>query len=418
MNKPRRIELHFLLLLMSLIILTSSSTLLASVRATGSVGVQSYGYNDADNENHLWLLQTTRLTLRKMGSPLSFHFSGGYIGDNQDDFSSSGRSRFLKGYFNYGRLGDANQFRLGRFFLHRGVGIGTLDGVEFNHRHNAMLSVAMFAGLMSPLSREFELEEASDAFSAGGELKYTPGSLWKFDKTAFALSYAHQTRNGNNFRNRIGLTAYGKLNKETTLYGIVRLRPTGSLLDRAIGRLRYSSPLWNGMVEGGLMMVSVADYSWFNGFEGMSYTRIRFAVDRYLVPSKWGVGLEGSTMMSDKVGTRVGPVFTTPYGQAGYRFSFGDQPLSGGPWASVKYSPMNGLDAYASGSITTYEWEAFDIESSELISFRTGVKYVPSFRKDFTSSLEYQVYQTPQFTSDRRVLFGLEWRFDSARSLR
>ncbi len=418
MTKPRQIYISSMIMLTVLLFVTSSTAVYAEIRASGSIGIQSYGYEDNLSENHLWLIQTTRLTIRQMGGPLSFHFTGGYTGDNQDDFSASGRGRFLKGFINYGRYGNANQLRLGRFFLHRGVGIGIIDGIEIKHRHSAKYSVSMFAGLMSPLSREFEFEDASDAFSAGGELKYTPGSIWKFQKTSFSLSYARLTRNGNAIRNKIGITAYGKLNKQTSLYGIVRLRPTGNLLDRAIGRVRYSSSLWNGMIEGGLMMADVADYSWFNNFDEMSYARVRFAVDRYLVPVKWGVGLEGTMVMTNESGTKLGPVLTTPYGQAGYRFSFGEQPLSEGPWVSLRYSPIAGMEAFAYGSITTYEWEALNIESDELISFRTGIKYVPTFRKDFTTSVEYQLYQTPQFTSDRRVLGGIEWRFDSARRIR
>jgi hypothetical protein len=94
----------------------------------------------------------------------------------------------------------------------------------------------------------------------------------------------------------------------------------------------------------------------------------------------------------------------------------GEQAKSNGPWANLRYSPVAGLETYAYGAMTTYEWEAFDIESEELITLNTGLRFTPKCRDDFTLSMEYQAYRTPAVTSDRRMLGGLEWRFDTGRA--
>ena len=39
-----------------------------------------------------------------------FHFSGGYLGDSDDEFGTSSRGRFLKGYLEYGGFGNAPKF--------------------------------------------------------------------------------------------------------------------------------------------------------------------------------------------------------------------------------------------------------------------------------------------------------------------
>lgn len=395
-----------------LLLAVSADTALSSTRVRGSFGINSYGYTDENDEDHLWLLQNMRVSVYRSNNPLSFHFSGSYIGDNQDDFSASGSGRFLKGYLQYGRLVDVNRMKLGRFFLHRGVAVGVIDGVEIERRINSFMKLALFAGLTGPLSREFEFEDPADAFSAGGELRLTRRHLMGFNSTSLSLSYTRQTRNGNAFRHRIGINCFGRINPSMNLYTSIHLRPEGSLLRKAIGRFRYSSIKWNAMVEAGLLSTDVADYSWFSDFAHASYSRVRLTVYRYIVPNSWGGGLDGTYLMTGESGFRIGPVVTTPVGQLGYRLSVGEQAVADGPWVNLHYSPVTGVEAYAFGSMISYEWEAFDIEAEDLITFHTGVKYTPSFRKDFTISGEYQVFQTPQFTSDRRVMGGIVWNFD------
>ncbi len=410
-----RLNLRYHLIL--IFILCLSFTILpddafSTMRVRGAIGVDSYGYNDENNENHLWLLQKMRVSVYNSSNPLSFHFSGGYLGDNQDDFSASGSGRFLKGYLQYGKLTDVNKIKLGRFFLHRGVAVGVLDGIDVERRINSYMKLALFAGLTGPTSREFELEDPADAFSAGGELRLTKKNLWRLNATSLALSYTRQARNGELYRHRIGINGFGRINQQMNLYASVHLRPAGNLLRKAIGRFRYTSSEWNGMVEAGFISTDVADYSWFSSFEETSYSRVRASFYRYLIPNSWGGGLDATYLMTGKSGFKIGPVVTTPHGQIGYRISVGDHAVSDGPWFNVQFTPCTGVETYAFGSMTTYEWEAFDITSDDLLAFHTGVKYTPPFRNDITISCEYQLYQTPQFTSDRSVMGGITWNFD------
>jgi hypothetical protein len=386
----------------------------ASIRTRGSLEIQSYGYEDETGSEHLWLMQTTRFSIYRSDRPLSFHFAGGYIGDNHDDFSASGRDRFLKGYLQYGNLGDRDKIRLGRFFVYRGVTTGVLDGIEVERKFSSKYSVALFSGLLGPMTRKFEFENPTEAFAGGGEVKYNPANTWKFRKLQYSLSYSYQMRDAKTLRNRLGLSGYGRLSNDITLLATLRLRMTESPINKALARARYTTTEWNAMVEGSFASFDVADYSWFSSFEDANYMRVRFAVDRYLSCCKWGGGLEGRIMLTGEGGMRIGPVITTPVGQIGYRLHVGGGAAEEGPWANLRYSPINGLETYANGSLLSYEWEDFDIESEELISVQTGLRYTPAFRKDLTLSAEYQVYQTPQFTSDRRVLGGIKWSFDCA----
>lgn len=390
-----------------------------SLRVRGSVGAWSYGYEDAKGKNHLWFMQTTRISVYRNGSPLSLHFSGGYIGDDYDDFSKSGRGRFLKGYIEYNDLTGNNRARLGRFFLYKGVALGVIDGLEYERRLNRSFSITLFSGLMGPIKRNFEFEDPKDAFSAGGLLRWTPSRFWRFERSSFTLSYTNQSREGYSIRHRIGLAGFGRLNKNITLLAVMHIRPTVLPLRRILGRLNYTSEKVTGLIEAGLYTPDVEEGSWFSSFELPFRGRLHFAVNRYLVSNKWGVGLDGTMLRaSSSAGYRFGPVFTTPIGQFGYRLQYGDQANGDGPWVSLRYSPFQGTELYARAALTSYEWEEFNIQSDQLTAFQTGIHFKPKIYEDFTLSVEYQVYQSPQFTSDRRLMGGIVWRYDSGRCAR
>jgi len=172
------------------------------------------------------------------------------------------------------------------------------------------------------------------------------------------------------------------------------------------------------MFEGGIIHPDAEDYSWFADFEEGGYYRLRFALDRWLKSGKWGLGIEGGYLLAgDGSGFRGGPVLTIPYGQIGYRLSSGSELAnSSGPWASLRYSAFSGVEVYAYGSMTTYEWEAFDIESEDLMALHTGASYEPEFfAQNIQLFAEFQIYQSPEFNQDRRALGGITYKFDSER---
>lgn len=389
----------------------------AGVRLLGSVGANAYSYNDAVNTNHLWVQQSTRFSLYQTGGALSLHFSGGYLGDNADDFSNSGEARFYKGYLQYGALGSRVSARAGRFFLYDGVALGVVDGVDAGYRVTRQIGVKVFAGLMGPMNRRFEFEDPAKAFSFGGRIDFTPTNCRIADKGRMAFSFTSQQRETGATRQLVGLSTYHTWMSGTSWFNTVHLRPSGTALRKWMSRARYMAGPWRTMGEFGIFTPNVAEDSWFNGFSTSTNIRVRFAADRMLVEEKWGAGLEGAYLTSGgKGGYRGGPVVTTPVGQVGYRMSGGDQAISSGPWMSLRYSPMHGMEVYAFGSIVSYEWDAFDIETEELTMVHAGLRYTPEQYSSLTLSAEYQVYQTPQFDNDRRGLGGLTWRFDTGRA--
>ncbi len=416
MHKQIRVWL-FILFVTGLAAIPILNDALANVRVRGSLGVKGYGYEDYGQNNHFWLMQATSFSVYQTDGPLSIHFSGGYIGDSEDEFSASGRGRFLKGYIGYGGITDDLQMRLGRNFLYNGVVIGVIDGLEVEKKLGKAYRLKVFGGMMGDKMSEFEFEEFDKAAAFGGEFSWFPTKLFNWKRSKLSLSYANQMRNNSALRRRIGLMGNTMLNDELRLLASLQVKPSESLLRKFICRLRYLKSDLRGLFEFGIYNPDTPDESWFSSAETPSRMRVRFAFDKYLIVNQWALGIEGTAILvKNTSGYRLGPVLTTPCGQVGYRMQLGDLSKSEGPWASLRYKPIPGYEAYASGSFTSYEWEEFEIEEENLITLLTGVRYTPFFYRQIVLFGEYQAYRTPQFTSDRRFLGGIKWKFDTGRT--
>ncbi|MFH0765355.1 MAG: hypothetical protein V2A61_02935 [Calditrichota bacterium] len=389
------------------------------IRVRGDIGVKTYSYQDADGNDHWWLQPQVQTSFYHSDLPYALHFSADYLGDNADDFSHSGRARLLNGYFQYGSRFSSSSAQVGRFFYHRGIALGVLDGLAVDQQFTPHWGLSAFAGGLAPLSSEFKTGDLNSDFAGGGEARFIGGDFWKFSRSRMALSYIYKLRDNQEITRRMGLTLSGKFMERLNLNGLVEWRPQGTPFRRALVRGRLNVQPFNFMVEGAYFSPNVEDYSWFKRFDLPTLYRLRFSAQRWLVGHAWGGSLELAGLFAEnKTGLRISPQVITPYGQAGYKITTGDQGHSNGPWINLIYQPLKGVSAYARWSMVSYEWNAFDIESEELRMTQIGVKYRPAFRSDLTLSAEYQLYKSPQFDQDRRGLAGISWNFDTAKGRR
>ncbi|MCB2211212.1 hypothetical protein KQI52_03765 [bacterium] len=387
-------------------------------RLKGSIGGSAYGYQDPDNQHHVWMVQQTSASLYKTGSPWSLHFSGGWTGDNvykegvEDDVL-----RFTRGYLRYGDLGSPVRAKLGRFFLVRGPAIGVLDGIDVNYRFKHGVNVALFGGLWGPITREFEFEDPDESMAFGGEVGWVGRNVLWARQTHIALSYANIQRDKEELRNRVGLQTTHRFTNSITWYNLFRFRTEGTPLRRFISRLRMNGEICSRMLEVSAISAEAPDESYFADFDETTFFRVRAAADRWLVKDMWGLGFDVAALMTDEPGYRIGPYAKFPFGRIGYRFYAGDQPTANGFWAQANYMMLDQLEVYGYGSFASYEWEAFDNtndDASEILSLYGGVNYYPAFLHGVSMKLEYQHFQTPQYDQDRRAMIGLRWGFDTA----
>ncbi|MBZ0263048.1 hypothetical protein K8I28_00140 [bacterium] len=410
--KTKGMVLMLAILILCILVPTTTSH---AVRIRGSVGADAYGYQDQQGEDHLWLMQKTRFSLYHANNPLSLHFSGGYLGDNHDEFSNSGRGRFLKGYIQYGGLGRNTDIRAGRFFLYRGVALGVMDGIDISHNILPNLKMSVFGGMMGDYSRDFEFEDPSESMSYGAEVKFSSKNcpMPYATKGTVALSYTQQNRADQTLRHRYGLNTNHRFGSNLSWFNTVHMRATEAPLRKWISRLRYNCTKWSAMFEYGLASPDVAEYSWFSGFAEAKYMRIRGAVDYWVTPQKYAVGFELQELIAENGnGFRGGPVVHTPWGQAGYRLAGGDQSNTTGPWVNAHFKPVDPLELYAFGAMVSYEWDAMDIETDDLTMMFAGARFNPCRMPSLQLFAEYQVYQNREFSDDKRARGGITWNFD------
>jgi hypothetical protein len=393
----------------------STAAGVSTFRLLGSYGIETFGYEDASNADRLWFEQIGRLSLYRMGTRWSLHGTVSHLSCFDDDFCGSGRGRFLKGFLRYGGLDSRVDVRAGRFFLYRGVAVGVFDGADLVLRSGRGLRLGLFAGLAGPRSREFEFEEPDEAFSFGAELRQVLHRRLASAVHDFGLSYVRQQRGEGVTRHLVGVTTQSRWGRSFTLLNVVHLRPQGDPFRKAVSRARYRSADWGMLAEAGVLKPIRNEYSWFGDFEMPAVQRYRLGLDRYFGAGRWAAGFEGALLAAEsETGFRGGPVITSPWGRAGYRFSGGGQSQVSGPWISLRATPGRGLTLHVYGSVMSYEWDALDLDSGDIVTARAGASYTPPQVPALTIHGEFQVYRTPQFEQDRRALAGLTWRFDTA----
>lgn len=390
------------------------------LRLNGSIGAKMYGLEDAAGEQHTYLMQSLRFSLRQTDGPFSLHMSGGFYGDSQSTEDDAYRARFLKGYLQYGGLMNRANVRLGRFFMARGVAIGVMDGLDASYALSRHIQVSVFGGMMGPLNREFEFNSPESDMAVGGMVRIKPAKcMMPFAKSGqMALSYVQQNRDDLVLRHRVGLQTRHVFVNGFRWFNTLQLRPEGNLFRKFVSRLHMHTGRWFGSLEAGAFSPDIHADSWFAETPEVvpAQGRFRANVNHWLVMHEWGLGMEATSLHSQgSYGLRYGPRVITPAGEFGYRLAEGDHAKSRGPWVNLRYRPQKGVYLYAFGALTTHKWEAMDLEEEDLVMVHAGTRVDLPQVPGLTVFGEYQMYESPQYRQDHRLMGGLTLRFDTGR---
>ncbi len=392
----------------------------AGIQWKGSFYNQAYGYQSTDplttnTDTHFWLFSGVNSSINNLPGGWRFLSNVQYRGDQNDKFSTSGQSNLYAANLSYGDFTSPWSANIGRFFLYRGVAVGTIDGMEVSRDYDRF-GLAVFGGSNVPENRDFALAKGNSPFF-GGEVKY----LWKnaplIADQAWKVSYADQLRDGDEYRRLVGLQLYGKFNPNWTILGSAQYRLLSQDFRQASVRFRYYSPNITGYLEGGVLAPEIAAYSWFNNFDLPAVTRVRGAFDYFFIPAQWSAGVEATmTSVQGASGFRGGPVITTPYGQVGYRAASGDLSKSYGPWLSAWYNMDKQLRLYANSSVVDYAWDGVNLVKGQVTTASLGGNYTAVKYDWVTLGGEYQYFKTPELKSDRRALGSLTFHFSTGGS--
>ncbi len=412
------IRRKYLISLFLLVCCGASSVLAAEAsrpQLRGNFYTEAYGYQavdpgSGDAKDHLWLFTGVNATVNNLPGGWKFNSHLQYRGDNVDKYSRSAETRLYAMKLTYYDYDSPWEVNLGRFFLYRGVALGTIDGMEVSREWKS-LGFTLIGGTNGPENRRFELAKGSSPF-VGGEIRYRMPKWKPLDEEIWKLSYVDQSREGENYRRLLGIQMYGKMNQRWTFLFTTQYRLMSSDIRELTLRTRYYSPKLVGFVEIGALSPEIAANSWFKNFELPTEKRIRGSLDYYLEPAKWGVGAEGTLAMTEgATGFRGGPVVTTPYGQIGYRIASGELSKAYGPWLSGWYNFDKQVDLYVNSSVVDYSWDGVSLVKGQTTSANLGGRYTPKQLDWITFGGEFQYYKTPALNSDNRALGSVTVRF-------
>ncbi|MCX7834969.1 MAG: hypothetical protein N2450_02710 [bacterium] len=406
----------------------SSTGSAVGIQSSIYTSVYSYQFVNATNsgsEDHLWLFSGIRSQLSDLPLQSSFNTHFQYRGNHADQFSESGDFHLYSAYWQYGQWGSDTEFKIGRFFLYRGVGLGNIDGLEYTTDLSKYLGITVFGGIVSPDNHRFEISKGHSPIY-GGEFRYSKLELHPFQRFMLKLSYADQYREGNEFRNNLGLQLFGRINAHWTILSNTQYRLLSQDIRTSSLRIRYASSKIIWFSDIGIYRPEISSSSWFRNFKlpktteidapiGIAVfpfsTRMQTIFDYYFVPAKWGFRTEATSYYSGNEGHRVGVACLTPYGQIGYQHSFGYLSKSNGPWISLYYEAFKQIHWYLRASSIQSEWEEVGIQTQTTRNFISGVRYTPNRFKFLTGELEYQYYSNPKLKRDGRVLGTLTYTF-------
>lgn len=423
MSSRNKIVLLFFVILLS-------SNVWGKVGFKGTIysDVYSYQYVNPLNtysEDHLWLFGGLRSRISGLPFKTSFisHFQ--YRGNRVDQFSESGDFQLYSAYFQYGDWGTETEFKIGRFFLYRGVGLGTIDGLEYSTNILPQFGASVFGGINSPTHYRPEIAKKNSSIY-GGELRFSTTRFKHLQRLTAKLSYSNQYRENEEFRKSLGLQFFGRFNAHWTVLSNTQVRLTSKDIRTSTLRIRYASPknIWYGDI--GIYRPEFSSSSWFRNYKfprtteinapvGVAIfpfsTRIQTIYDHYFIPAKWGLRGEGTAFYSGSEGYRFGFAGLTPYGQIGYHFSTGYLSKTKGPWLLFHHKLYNAVDFYLNVTSVHYEWEEIGIQSENVQSANINVRYSPKWLTPFLLGLEYQYYSNPKLKRDGRFVGSVSYTF-------
>lgn len=176
----------------------------AQTSLRGRIRTNVYGWqsHSPGDQNHLRLYQSIILNVNGIGvKNLSFHTYMRTAHDFRSEVQIHAPTRFFNGYFNWKNIGGILDLRLGRQFVHFGVGSVTLDGLKATLTKQRAFVLSVAVGAEAPFTREMEFQSLSNYSVMGAYL-----STSYFFDTRVGLSYIQKKREGEIRWKQFGLT--------------------------------------------------------------------------------------------------------------------------------------------------------------------------------------------------------------------
>ncbi len=375
------------------------------IQFSGFVRNSVYAYSaqktpDSDKtELHTRLYQTlhTDVYFKQLGG-WQMHIAGRALTDlAESDLSELKRFKAYRFSISKKNLFHMIDLEIGRQFLHPGLVLGSIDGLNVTLKPLPWFSWQVYGGVESHLLRAAKIYDFEEATVLGTQFKFTN----LFNSTA-SLVYLQKRRQGttqwqlvglNFFNHRIDnllilLQAHYDLvnNRFHRLYLSGRYRLNSKFLINAYVKQQYPQ-IYN---DSYFKIFEVEKY-WLSGLNCVYQLTENYALSAMMQ----GVQLE------EGYGNRFIVLLSTKNGNLGVVYELGDLGNQLGALFNYRYQLMRHLLLTLNLDYTRYRFEKqFDYDHQ--LANAVGLQY--QFLKHWNLRLEYQWLQNKDYKSDQRVL--------------
>ncbi|MGD9488632.1 MAG: hypothetical protein AB7W47_11460 [Calditrichaceae bacterium] len=367
------------------------------IQTNGRISNTVYSYEDTTSHTRLYQTVRFQAGLKEWGD-LRFNMSGRILTDLDEDLADERRfNAYRMSISGKGLFNNLMDFELGRQFLHPGLVLGSIDGLNMIFRPIRNVEWQLYGGVESHFNKAFEIYESDDAAVYGTALKYK-----NFYDTDIQGVYLQKTHSGETQWQIAGLNLYNSSVNNLKIMLQTHYDLVNDRLHRfyVSGRYRMSDK-FSANLYFKQQHPQIYGDSYFRIFDVESYTLSAFN-GSYALTDEYYLGAEYQFLqLEDGDAQRVLLTLNNSNGTLGFIFETGDLGDQTGVTVDYGYQVTPKLLASLSVDYSQYRYEeVYDYEDQ----LANAVRASYSFSKNWSADLEYQWLTNREKDSDQRIL--------------
>jgi len=353
----------------------------------------------ANVTTHTRLYQTLRFTAKfKSLSNLKVNLAGRILTDlGNSDLADEYRYRAYRVSVSGNNLfNNTLDFEIGRQFLHPGLVLGSIDGVNLLYRPVRNLGIQVYGGVESHLLNALNIYKTNDAMLYGGSIRYN-----KFLKTNVQVVYLQKQNDGKAIWQIAGLNMINRSVDNLSLILQTHYDLVNSRLHRLYASTSYHLNKLSANVYFKQQRPQIYGDSYFQIFDVSAYQLLGLNL-AYAISKRFSLsGTMQGVQLEEGYGNRYMLSLDDHNGSLGISYETGDLGEQFGLMLDYGYEIIPDLTGSFSVDFSRYRFEEI-YEFEKQLANAVGLNY--NFSENWIFNLEYQWLNNRFMDSDQRVL--------------
>ena len=397
--------------LLAVFVLTNGA--IADTSVSGRLRTYLYGWQShgSQDQNHLRLYQSLVLNVYELGAKnLSFHTYMRTAHDFRSEEEIHAPTRLFNGYLKWKKIGGLLDLRLGRQFVHFGVGSVTLDGVKATLTKYRAFVLSVILGAETPFTREVELQSFSNYSVLGAYL-----STAHFLDTRIGLSYIQKKREGQIRWKQFGVTIDKTFGPGITLLGKCDYNLDAKDIHELLARVRFTpSQRFSLYSDFGRRKPRIDSDSFFSIFNPQPYDWLRLGGSYKVMEGSAIYAEYRLTELETDKSSRLALGFDIGMFDAGITKQSGYGGSHFGAYCGVGRNFGDRLSLAARVNFSRFSLEELVGDMENALFSYLRVSYLPL--KGLRTELSVQHLTNPKYRKDMRVLGTISYSFKHGQS--